>query len=143
MSILPPLAGRGVVAITSITVGVFFVGFGYTVVRAGEGYGIGLIFVGSAPLLFAPIYFWRGGRLGAEIRDDCLVVHHYFRDTVFQLEKPLRVYRSADSIVIETPNRRFVLDDSYFSDHVVRNALFEVLLSHATSGTRLHATKVT
>ena len=133
MNILPPIAGRALVAITMIAVGAFFIFFGYAVACAGEGYGIGLIAVGILPLLVAPVYFWRGGRLGAEICGDCLIVHHYFRDTIFRLERPLRVYRSVDSMVIEAPNRRLVIDDCYFSDVTVRDALFEALLSRSTT----------
>lgn len=133
MKVLTPILGRSLVAITLIAVGTFFILFGYSVARAGEGYGVGLIAVGILPLLVSPVYLWRGGRLGAEIRDDCLVVHHYFRDTVFRLERPLRVYRAVDAIVIEAPNRRFVLDDCYFSDLAVRDALFEALLSHSST----------
>ncbi len=133
MNILPPILGRSLVAITLIAVGVCFILFGYAVARAGEGYGVGLIAVGLLPLLVSPVYLWRGGRLGAEVRDDCLIVHHYFRDTVFHLERPLRVYRSVDATVIETPNRRLVLDDCYFSDLAVRDALFEALLSRSST----------
>jgi len=133
MNILPPIAGRALVAITMIAVGTSFIFFGYAVAHAGESYGVGLIAVGILPLLVAPVYLWRGGRLGAEICNDCLIVHHYFHDTVFRLERPLRVYRSVDSIVIEASNRRLEIDDCYFSDVAVRDALFEALLSRSST----------
>ena len=135
MNILAPVAGRALVATTLLATGAFFIVSGYAFARAGEGDGVGLIIVGILPLLVAPIYLWRGGRLGAEIRGDCLIVHHYFRDTVFRLERPLRVYRSVDATVIEAPGRRFVLDDCYFSDLAARDAVFEALVAHSSSGT--------
>lgn len=133
MNVLPPVTGRILVGVASTGTGAVFIAVGYA--TASGGYGIGLMVVGAVALLFAPIYVWRGGRLGAEIREDCLIVHHYFHDIVVPLERPLHVSRCVDATVIEMPNRRFVLDDCYFSDASLREALVQALIARANCDT--------
>jgi len=131
VNILPPVIGRILVGIALLASGIVFITFGYVAVSEGYGIGIGFILVGAIPLVMAPIYVWRGGRLGAEIRRDCLIVHSYFHDIVVPLERPLGVARAVDATAIETPNRRFVLNDCFFSDLSLRDALFEALSARA------------
>jgi hypothetical protein len=127
MNILPPLVGRFLVAVTLMGLGVTCIVLGYEFAHGGEAYGVGLVVVGVVPLLFGPVYFWRGWRLGAEIRNDALVVRGYFRrqDTVLPLCELLWVHRGAsdDATVLEFAGRQFILDDSYFPDSEARDAL--------------------
>ena len=136
---IPPVIGRIFSETILFSVGAVFMAFGYTAAGAGSGvkfWGFGAVFFlpGLIACLLAPIWIWRGGRLGAGIRGDCLVVHHYFRDTVIPLESPLVVYRCVECTAIETPKRRYLLDDAYFADFPRRDALFEELSARARAG---------
>ncbi|MES2572008.1 MAG: hypothetical protein V4710_18380 [Verrucomicrobiota bacterium] len=116
-----------------IATGAVFIFVGCVIVLSGEEYGIGMMLVGAVPVLFTPIYVWWGGRLGAELRDGCLIVHHYFNDTVTHLEDPVSVSRGIDVTIIEGPNFRVVLDDCFFSDLAARDVLVQALVTRSTS----------
>jgi hypothetical protein len=116
--------------------GVTFMVFGFAFVRAGGVFlGVGLLLIGGCALIFALIFLWRGGRLGAEIQQDTLVVRSYFRrcDTNIPLAGLLRACRGAcdDATVLEFPDRQFILDDIYFRDSEARDSILRSLQSYA------------
>lgn len=132
---IPPRFGRCLIGMAFAAIGFTFFFVGYLVVPIVALLGYSFMAAGGIAALVAIIYIWRGGRLGAEIRDDNLIVIGYFHreDITVPLAGLLRVYRNAvdDATVLEFPDWQFLLDDCYIGDADRRKALFERLQNHA------------
>jgi len=127
MIAFPSVFGRVLIAVMFFVIGASFLFFGLTMFPP-------LIFISMFSFLFAPTYFWRAGRLCAEIQNGTLVVRSYFQrnDRFVPLVNLQRIYRGAsgEDTVLEFPDRQFILSDSYFPDSKTRDTVFRSLQSY-------------
>ncbi len=127
--------GRLLISIALAGTGITFFVVGFSsIVGGGPLLDFCFMGLGVIPVLVAIVYQWYGGRLGAAVDREQLIVRSYFprHDTVVSLVGLRRIYRSVDATVLEFPDRQFALDDCYFPDSETRDRLVDVLSAHVS-----------
>jgi len=105
-----------------------FLFFGVESVRfGGIVLGAGFVLIGTLSVTTAIIFGWRGHRLGAEVKGEAVIVHHYFSDTVIPLSKVRSVYKGSEGTRIETLEGAVFIDDCYFGDSASCDVFYETL----------------
>lgn len=105
-----------------------FITFGIVAIRAGDSLP-GAVFASLGVLTGAYAVFWLFAerRIGVQITGKTLVICSFFSKKEVALDSIVQVYRSVDATVIRTASQKWVLEDSYFSNPSLRNALLKRL----------------